>query len=64
LEWPKTRKPSSRSASISKYVEGRVEQDQVDLEVQEIRDREEHLALDLGVAVEQEVHRAVEDLRI
>jgi hypothetical protein len=43
---------------------GRVEQDQVDLEVQEIRDREEHLALHLPITVEQEVHRAVEDLRI
>ena len=43
---------------------GRVEQDQVDLEVQEVGDREEHLALDLLVAVEQEVHRPVEDLRV
>ena len=43
---------------------GRVEQDQVDLEVEEVRDGEEHLALHLLIAVEQEVHRAVEDLRV
>jgi hypothetical protein len=43
---------------------GRVEQDQVDLEVEQVGDREEHLALDLLVTVEPEIHRAVEDLRV
>ena len=43
---------------------GGIEQDQVDLEVQQVRDGEEHLALDLLVAVQQEVHRPVEDLWI
>lgn len=42
----------------------RVEQDQLDLEVHEVRDGAEHLAPNLLIAVEQEVHRAVENLRV
>jgi len=34
------------------------------LEVEQVGDREEHLALDLLIAIEQEVHCPVEDLRI
>jgi hypothetical protein len=43
---------------------GGVEQDQVDLQVEQVGDLKEHLALDLLVAVQQEVHRPVEDLRV
>jgi hypothetical protein len=37
---------------------------QIDLEVQRVGDREEHFALDLLIALEQEVHRPIKDLRV
>ena len=43
---------------------GRVEQDDVDLQVQQVRHREEDLALEWLVGLEEEVHRAVEDLGV
>ena len=43
---------------------GRVEQDHVDVEVQQVGDGEEDLPLERLVGVEEEVHRPVEDLGV